>query len=220
MSLKTRIQDGEGSNLVAGVTPDHALKVSLIPFSYRDLVDNHDFDRYELLTRRKVLVESLANSSGSTDFRVDGSVTTQDFAIESEMDTLKSVCCLRLVFHDTQMSLGSAEGSRFGSSASSPGLTNGLRLFADQGGEETDIFITPVKAIAEFLEYGEVFNQAGALGAGLDILVITLVLPEPIVLPPGSKDRLVLQVRDDLTPIDTKALASAQGWRENFTETG
>lgn len=160
----------------------------------------------------KQLVAFLKNSSGSQDMTVDGSTTTQDYYIEAERDRIKWIHEVRLVFHDSQMRIDNNEQRRFGSAAAAPGLTNGLRLRAEQGGVVTDYFTDPLKVTGGFYRYAGgpgfgsdigtgIVNSVDGISAGTDLLVVRIGFGAPVGLYPGSVDRVVVQVRDDLTSL-------------------
>lgn len=202
MAIKSYIQDGEGTSTTAGVTRDHELKVTSRPISLTDVYDGGSGD-LSIYTRTKIFVSTLKNSSDSEDLNVDGSVTPVEFYIAAEPDKLKSIHHVRFVIHDTQTALGSSEGRRFCSAAASPGLTNGLEFYIEQGGITTHIFNNPVKNIASFLNFTDDYiNEPGALGAGLDLLTIQINFTDPINIVPGGIDTITVKISDDLTEID------------------
>lgn len=205
MSIKNLIQDGEGTKRTAGVTSDHALKVTDVGGQYGpSLIDMQD-DGFALLLRKKTYVSYFKDTAGSHELNIDGSSTPVEFSIASEVDKLKTIQYVRFIFHDTQMSLGASEGRRFASAAATPGLTNGLRFFVKQGGVETDLFLEPVKQIAIFMNYAvDLVNEAGALGSGEDILTVTMNFDfAPIQIVPGGFDSINVKVQDNLSDINT-----------------
>ena len=209
MSIKNLIQDGEGTKVTAGVTSDHALKVAIIDSSAKDIIQSNP----DILTRQKILVASFMDNTSSVNLNVDGSVSYRDFYIESEINTLKSLHTIRFVLNDTQLALSGSEGTRFGSGHPS-GLANGIRFFAEQGGDEIDIFVEPVQILADFLNYSSEFiNEAGSLGAGLDLVVVQFDLPRLVNVVPGVIDKLVVRVQDDLTSLD-KFRVFGMGYQE------
>jgi len=214
MAIKNFIQDGEGTSITAGVTKDHALKVTNLAPSIENLYIDGDLG---VLTRTKIYSNYLRGPGESPDLNIDGSVTPVEFTIDAQTDRLISIYNIRFVLNSTQMSLGSAEGRRFASAAATPGLTNGLEFFIEQGGIVTDIFSAPVKQIADFLNYSDDFyNEAGALGAGMDILIARFDFPYYVNIVPTVVDRVVVRVSDDLTEINTFRIA-ALGTQEILT---
>jgi hypothetical protein len=200
MTIKNMIQDGEGSKRTAGVTTDHSLKVTNVDLSVYDLYVSGQLD---ILTRTKIYSSYLKNSSDSESMNVDGSTTPVEFYIQASASKLISVTNVRFVLNSTQMALSSSEGRRFAAAAASPGLTNGIEFYVEQGGVVTDIFSSPVKQIASFLNYSDDFyNEAGALGSGMDILITRFDFSSPINIVPGVIDRIVVKISDDLTAID------------------
>lgn len=200
MSIKSLIQDGEGTKRTAGVTDRHALKVTSVPQSLTERVEQGNF---EDLLQTKLLYTTFKNSSDSENLNVNGSVTNQDFYIAAEENQLKSIYEVRFVLNDEQMALGSSEGRRFASAAASPGLTNGIQFFVTQGGVDTQIFATPVKQIYEFLHWSTDFiNEVGALGSGEDLLVVGIKFHVPVNIVPGGIDKMTIRIRDNLTNIN------------------
>lgn len=204
MSVDAKIVGGP-TEQAAVVGSDGALRVaSLRPPSA---------DRTRLNVEQvKQFVAFLKNSSGSQDMTVDGSSTVAEFYVEAENDRIKWIEELRLVFHDTNMKLDGTESRRFGSAAASPGLTNGLRLRAEQGGVVTDYFADPVQSIGEFYRYSGgpgfgsgvgtgIINDVDGIAAGTDLLIIRVGFRASVGLFPGSIDRVLVQVRDDLTSL-------------------
>jgi len=207
MSLKSRIVDGEGSGSEAGVTPDHLVKVGRVPVSARDLT-------IDQLTRLQFFSAFLADEAGSQDIDVDGSTTPVEFFIERVEGQVLHIKSIRFVLNDEQMNMGGGEARRFASAAASPGLTNGVEMFVEQGGTTQSIFNTPVKQMADFWQYSTDFLSAvGAFGAGEDFLSFDFDLDQAVVLAEKSVDRFVVKVMDDLTSINFFKVI-ARGWRE------
>lgn len=205
MSIKNLIQDGEGTKRTAGVTTDHALKVTDTSYGQGPALIDLAADGFKALLRKKTWASYFIDSGGSHELNIDGSVTPVDFKIRSQSDRLKTIQYVRFIMHDTQMSLGSSEGRRFASAASTPGLTNGVRFYVEQGGEETDLFLEPITQIAGFLNYAvDLVNEAGALGAGEDVLTVTMDFEfAPVQIVPGGFDSITVKIQDDLSNMNT-----------------
>jgi len=172
--------------------------------------------------QEKVLVVPLLDSAGSGSLNVDGSVTPKDFYVGSAAGSIRWITEVRLILHDEQLSLDSNnEIRRFGTAAASPGLTNGVRLITRQNGTDVDLFpaseggSTPgVKNLTQFYRYAsEVFGLTAGVSASIDFLLVTVTLPKPVGLFPGSKDRVIVQVQDSLTTLNLFE-AVAWGWYE------
>jgi len=214
--IKTILTNGLGKKFFAQVYSNGAVKVSH--------ADVSSFERsISELTRNKVLTELFSDSSGSTDLNVDGSAVTQIFSIDSEVGKIKYICSLRLIFNDTFMKIDNSESRRFGSAATSPGLTNGLTLTVSQGGIITEVFTSPVKAIGDFYRYAGgqgtpsagIVNDEGSIGPNIDFLMAAIEFPKPVVLPAGVIDNISIKVQDDLTSIDLFEVI-ASGFQENI----
>jgi hypothetical protein len=204
MSIKNLIQDGEGTKRTAGVTSDHALKVTDTSYGFGPALIDLQAEGFQSLLRKKTWVSYFENSVGGHDLNIDGSVTPVTFKISSQEDRLKTIQYVRFIMHDTQMSLSGAEGSRFASAAAVPGLTNGVRFFIEQGGEELDLFLEPIKQIVQFMNYAvELVNEAGVLGAGEDLLTVTMTFDfAPVHIVPGGFDSINVKIQDDLSSIN------------------
>jgi hypothetical protein len=206
--LNVHIGDGEGTARVAGVTAQHALKVTQVSTSFRD-VDVSE------LTRFKFYRAYLSTAAGSNDMRVPASASAPaEFFVAAQPKRAIYVTGMRLLLQDLNMELSTADFRRFGSAYVSPGLTNGLRCFAEQGGIVSDLFSQPVRALGEFLNYADSWiNFVNAITAQCDYVSFDFDFDQPVVLAEGSMDRLVLQVRDTLTAM-TLFQGIARGYQE------
>lgn len=167
--------------------------------------------------QKKSLVGLLATAAGSSDLGVDGSVTEVDFVAGAPAAKIHWVTEVRLTLHSSLMKLDSNEIRRFGPAAAAPGLTNGLRLIARQNGAEVDLWTSAgVKNLGDFYRYSEtVQGVTDGVSAGVDFVVVRLILPVPIGLYPGSKDQVILRIQDDLTTL-TLFEAVCLGWSEDL----
>lgn len=199
MSIKTMIQDGEGTNLTAGVTADKALKVTNIPLSVKEALETNS----EVLIREKVYNAYFLDSSESAAANVDASSEHLDYSIGSEESKMKSIYYVKFIIEDQMMSFGASEGKRFASAAGSEGLTNGIRMFTKQQGLLTDIFAEPIKHISDFMKYSDdIINEPDAIGSGVDLLVAKLSFVRPINIMPGEIDSVTVRVNDDLSSVN------------------
>lgn len=162
----------------------------------------------------KVLSEKFADGSAVDEMNVDGSVTAQEFYIQAEADRVKWVTEIRLMHYDEQMSTSSQELRRFGSAAAAPGLTNGVLLQVEQGGVTTDVFVDTestgagVRNLTQYYFFGDVVAITGAVSSTVDAFWVFITLPAPVGLFPGSQDRVVITVQDDLSSLNAfEALA-------------
>jgi hypothetical protein len=189
MSIKSFIQDGEGTGITAGVTGDKALKVTNIPLSIKEALE----------TENSYFIDSDNNSN----VNIDSSTDCTDYCIVSEESRLKSIYYIKFILEDQMMYFGSSEGKRFASAAGSGGLTNGISMFTEQQGLSNDIFVEPIKSIADFMKYSEeIVNEPDAVGSGDDLLVVKINFVRPINIIPGEIDKIVVRINDDLSSID------------------
>jgi len=199
MTAKIMIVDGEGSKRTVGVTANNALKVLTIPGS----VSNLSSAEVAGLAKTKQLASFFLNSSSSKDLNIDGSVSSQEFFVAAESNRAKWFTRVRILLNDTSMEINTNDFRRFGTAAIAPGLTNGLLFYAEQGGITTNFFIDPIRNIGNFLDYADSFvNLVNSVGTQEDFLSFDYIFETPIVLVPGSQDRIVITVRDDLSSVD------------------
>lgn len=193
MSVRSHIEDGSGTSALAKVTPNNALRVSAFPpISAAGLTPDE-------LTNVKFYQEFFADSVGATDMNVDGSVTAVDFEIRSELNLVKWISEFRINIESEQFEISTNDFRRFGAVAS-PGLPNGIEIFTVQGGVRTDISSEPIQISGEFLNYADDFtNFVNAISSQGDFLQLIFRFNQPIVLPQGVPDRLVVRIQDDLT---------------------
>jgi hypothetical protein len=197
--IKVLITDGQGFNGQAGTTGKNSLKVTNVDPISLELTP-------EELTRRKQLRAFLVNSSNSSDLNVDGSVTPQVFSIKGEADKVKWITEIRIVLKGANLEVKGQDFKRFGlaTGANTP-LTEGLKFYVEQGGTTTNFFIEPIRTIGEFMNYAdeEPSNFINAVGSQEDALYFKFLFRDvPITLPQGTIDKVVVEVRDNLTAID------------------
>ena len=162
--------------------------------------------------RVKVLTGLLSTPGGVTAMAVDGSTTPVEFSLNATSDTVLRILEMRLVFHATTMDIIGVESRRFGpATAAKTPLPNGLELRVTQEGVTTQLFLTPVKVIGEFYRYSGsasggissgIVSDKDAVDAGIDLLVVQIVMPTSLALYPGTIDNITLIVNDDLTSLD------------------
>lgn len=206
MSLPVRVEhDGETAQVRSG-----ALVVTMKGSDVEDITQAE-------AERVKVWTALMEDANGSTDLTIDGSATAVEFTFSPDAEKMVRVQSMRLVFHSSNMDISSNESRRFGP-VIAPGLANGIKLEADQGGVLTPIFLSPVQVLGDFYRYAGgsvvgintgIVNDRDAISAGVDFFMILVVLPVPVILFPGSSDRIVLTIQDDLTGI---TLFEVQGY--------
>jgi hypothetical protein len=204
MSIKTVVENGAGgSSYLQKVYSNNAAKVYVSNVPIDELTNTE-------LTQLKLLSGQLVNSGSSPNANVSASADNlREFFVEADTTNLLSINQVRFAFEGSQLDITTAESRRFGAAAAAPGLSNGLKFIADQGGVETEIFVSPVKKIGDFYLYAssrynnEIITDKDAISAGTDFLQITLEFLAPINLVPGTQDKLKLVVQDDLSSIDS-----------------
>ena len=177
----------------ADVTSNNGVKVVVTPALLADMKRGEQ-------ASREPYSAIFADSAGSTDMGVDGSATAVEFVISAGTEDMIVVNDIRLLFHSTNMDVSTNDSRRFGSTTA-PGLTNGLTLqYIDSVGETVDLFSEPVKVIGQFLTFAkETVNYSNAVAASTDYFLVVANVFTPIVLFPGTRDRIVITVQDDLS---------------------
>ena len=106
MSVRSHIEDGQGTSTLAKVTPNNALRVSAYPpISAAGLTADE-------LTNVKFYQEFFSNSAGATDMNVDGSVTAVDFEIQSELNLVKWISEFRINIEGEQFEISTNDFRR------------------------------------------------------------------------------------------------------------
>jgi len=207
MPISTIIRDGTGTRYDAQVTSDHALKVSPVTIATADQTLSE-------LTLKKQYRDWLRNSSGSENMNVNGSVTPVLFEETAEPGKVKWITAWRLIMHNTYMEIDTNDFRRFGTAAVAPGLTNGLEFYFEQSGRHIDVFLEPVKNIGDFLQYADDYESlVNAVAAQTDYLHFIFRFDQPVALPAGSNDKIVMKVNDNLTSVDLMKVV-VRGWQE------
>ena len=213
MGIKSRIQDGEGTSVTAGVTSQNALKVAV---TERNISSYTPSELIATFTNRKQFRAYFQDENGSRDHCVDGSSTPISFCLQAEQDKVNWVTQCRLILNGTELELGTNDFRRYGAAAIAPGLTNGCEFVIGQGGLETHIFAEPVKAIGDYMSYQNAWeNFVNAISAQSDFLLFDFIFPRPIALVIGVFDQLAFRINDDLTAIDVQYMI-ASGYQELF----
>lgn len=198
MSINSSIKDGEGTSRLAGVTVDHALKVTQVE-------ERAIYLSPEILTRRKLFIDFLRRlSDDSNDMNVDGSSTAQEFVLVAAESGVRWIDRIRVIIEGNNFDLSaSGDFRRWGSVAASPGLTNGTELHVEQGGVTTGIFAESVKTMGDLFYYQSGYeNFINAVDSQADFLSIDLQMPVTVALPLGVGDRIVCTINDNLVDAD------------------
>ena len=195
MSVKAKIVGGIGRGIAAGVTPDHALMIEQMPSRQADLDP-------QLLNSKKLYREWFSQAGFIFNMNVTGTLSAPyKFTIDSKTDRLVTISAMRVIFESQLMAMNTAEIRRFGP-ASTADLPNGLRLYAYQAGIQTNIFLDPVRTLADFLYYSSSYqNVVDGIATGVDLATFLISFETPIHLPAGSTDKLELQIMDSLAGI-------------------
>jgi hypothetical protein len=210
MSIDTLIRDGVGGRFTAQVNSDNALKVYQSELS---LADESEAG-YVSLTRKKQYRDWLRTNGGSYEMNVNGSVTPVLFEETSQADRVKWIVSWRFILNGTYLELSTNDFRRFGAAAIAPGLTNGLQFYFVQGGRQIDVFLENVKKIGDFMDYADDYtNLINAVSAQSDYLAFDFVFDQPVALPAGSHDKIVMKVSDDLTAMELMRVV-VRGWQE------
>jgi hypothetical protein len=195
MAISFYIRDGTGSGREAGVTKDHALKVSVIELGASEV-------SAEILTRKKLFRGYLTDTQGSNSLNVDGSSTPVQFSVTADVGATRWITGIRYVLHGESLEINTNDFRRFGMAAIAPGLTNGITIYIEQGGGSTSLFIDPIQSIGDFLPFADDFtNLVNSVDTQKDYLDFEYHFDIPIVLPLASADRIVTEIRDDLTAL-------------------
>ena len=207
MSIDSIIRDGTGTRYQAKVTSDHALLTSPITVSTSSQSIGD-------LTRKKQYREWLRDPSGSEIMNVDGSTTPILFSETAEPGKVKWITSWRLLMHDTGMELETNDFRDFGVSHVSPGLTNGLQFYFEQAGRQIDVFLENVVRIGDFPNYSDDHvNLVNAVTSQSDFLSFRFDFDQPVALPAGSNDKIVMKISDDLSTLDYMRVL-VRGWQE------
>lgn len=196
MSVRLNIEDGSGKGYVAKVSPEGFLYTQEAPYPPAS-------EETKLTIYREFL--TLNNDGTSTDMRVNGSVTPQEFYIQGEPNFDVYITTVSFVI--------SGPGAALNEFANLAALTNGCRFYyEDQNGE-----ITIGDPLNSNFDFVRLCQGNPAFGGGASAFLANNVVGTSEAFIPvfdfrnfgfkwglklraGSLDRLVLRVRDNLTP--------------------
>lgn len=202
MSVKTRIHDGLGSGRTANVTPQNALLVQVLPETSKGVPPAD-------LSNLRFLQEFFLDSLGSSDQRVNGSVTPVEFFVAAGAGVTKWITSFKMIIESNSFELATANFRDYGATLN-PGLPNGIQIEAFQGGTTTAIAPEPIRIAGDYLQYADSFtNFVNAITAQADYLQVNFTFETPIVLTAGSTDRITIRIRDNLTAALTAAPVTA-----------
>ncbi len=193
--IKSVITDGQGTGRKASVDDQGSLIVSVSTCP-------------PLITQKnKIFRAYLANSSGATDMRVNGSVTNVEFYVSAPSTADRYITQLSFIIADAGATL-----NQFGAIAA---LANGCMLTYERLGEVITIH-NALKTNWDFVRlslgnpaFGQTTNAfiasnvSGASEGIIPILDLTKIMPSyGIKLDKGTTQRIILTVRDNCTGVD------------------
>lgn len=212
MSLRSRIVDGLGSAREVSVTPNNALLVQTLPDTSKGVPPAD-------LSNLRLLQEFFVDSLGSSDQRVNGSVTPVEFSVSAAAALTKWITGFRIIIEADNFELGTSDFREYGTVVA--GLPNGIQIETFQGGITTSISPEPIRTAGDYLNYAVRFvNFTNAISAQSDYLQIVFDFDKPVVLTEGSTDRLIIRIRDNLiaalvSTATPRQYALARGYQES-----
>ena len=144
---------------------------------------------------QELLFEKLETLAGSSDLNVNGSGTPVEFSIESDPTKVKVVRELKFSWFDNGVKIDNFLGQN-------NALTNGIDVEFTFDGDMTSIF--PIKTTSDFnghFAYGDGSRFEVITGSGNDYVTATLSPREPFVLRPGTADKIVVRVNDNISNV-------------------
>ncbi|MBF0629311.1 MAG: hypothetical protein HQL91_13930 [Magnetococcales bacterium] len=156
------------------------------------------------------LLGSAGFESGVVRHNVNGAVTPQTAYIEAAQEYDIHILAVSFLFSDASVAL-----NRMGALT----LTNGINLLAEQDGDVTYLVKNATTAgllLAQTgginlngggADIGQLTNWSGTSDAQLAYMDLGAILgPDGLRIGRGTKDRLLLQIRDDLTGLEEFAV--------------
>ena len=142
----------------------------------------------------ELLFEKLLNG-GSSDLNVNGSSVPVEFTISADPLKIKVVRELKFSWFDNGVKIDTFLGQN-------SALTNGVDVEFLFDGVTTPVF--PIKTTADFnghFAYGDGSRFEVITGSGNDYVYATLSPREPFVLRPGTTDKIVVRINDNLNNV-------------------
>ena len=211
MSIKTNIEDGDGTGRLARVSPEGFLYTQEAPYPPAD-------EDTKLTVYREFLTQ---NGDGTTtDMRVNGATTSQMFYISAEPSVDIYITTVSFLIADAGASL-----SEFGGITA---LTNGCRFYyEDQNGE-----INIGTSLVSNFEFVRLCQGNPAFGGGSSAFLANNVVGNSeafipvfdfrtfgfkwgLKLAAGTNNRLVMEINDNVSGIDAFN-AIAYGFRRTL----
>ena len=195
--LKVRVDDGQGTGGQARVLDD-SLAVTVFPSPPLVPQKVRIFRQY---------LTSDGTSSGSSSMKVDASATAQEFYVQAGDDVDRYITTLSFVIADATATL-----NEFGAVTA---LTNGCQLFYEAKAGTVYIhdtlksnwdFVRLCMGAPAFGDAAGAFRASNVVGTSegyIPVLDLRRSLPPfGVKLDVGTKQRLVLEVRDDCSGVD------------------
>lgn len=207
MTIRMKIDDGEGTGRAAAVTENNALRVQAVPETSVGVPPDD-------LANLRLYRDFLKNGS-SPNANVNGSVTPVEFSISSQLGKNIWITSVKFIFEDVSLEMNTQDFRRFGTATGgNTPLTNGLLFRTVQGGETIEIFAEPIVYMGDFFTYADSYlNLLNSVASQTDFLTFNFEFEKPVVLPQGGNDSIRLVVRDNLTSID-KFQVIVRGYQE------
>lgn len=213
MGLSAFITDPFNRKRRAGVTAQNALKVAIV----EQLAATLSPDELSVLSKRKQFVQLTTTSGGAYNMNVNGAGTPVEFALLASPDRLYYVNRLRAVIHGQSFRIDTTDFRRFGpTTAPATPLPNGILVEVQQSGITTTLGLGPITTTGDLVTLSDdQLNFQGAIDANIDYLHFDFNLTTPIVLVPGSTDKVSVLIRDDLTDPGLRLLTMiCRGYQE------
>ena len=157
---------------------------------------------YTSILQRRIFYDKLKNN-GSSAMNVDGSSVPFEFEVVAESNKIKEISQVRFLIGGEKLNFTTNQGRNF-SKEHSGGLVNGLEFYCQYGEDLVNIFLDPVKMLVDFYCYeSEMEVDVKAYSNTSDFLKVNIDMVIPFRLLPGTNDRLVLKVQDDLSVLDS-----------------
>lgn len=210
MSLKVEIADSQGNGKTAHVDSGHLLQVAV---REGDPPPVSEPNKYRFLSQ---LASSTGDGTGTTNMKVDGSVTAQVFTIASSIDY--DIRIMKIIIHIED---GTVSHATFGALAA---LTNGIDVSVFEAGVET-FLVKAGKKFADLIEqtaaekpWGdgatafELLSTTGTEDSQILPMDIGALVPNGLRIGRGTEDKFQVEVNDDLSAL-TNFTVRAVGYR-------
>jgi hypothetical protein len=154
-----------------------------------------------MITLNQIRKTPLTESGGSSDMRVDGSVTPVEFSITAAPGTILQAVSLRF-FLNLDDPPASLNHTGFGASAAP--LTNGIDVYIHDSSNDSAVSLTgnvPIRRTVDFVRFCRELNSiaVGTIGSGETVISgdIFAAEAERYIVRPHESIKVI--IRDDLT---------------------